>query len=109
MLGTGENMDPALKGLGIVIREQTLNAKQGVGLQSEASGELMKGVGKEMELDQCFRRSTVESNVEAQTWETIDQPQVFRSDVPLKKGFSGHHAEGLSAASAVIMSPWGAP
>lgn len=92
-----------------MIREQNLNAKQGAGLQSEASGEPMKGVGKEtLSLGLCFRRSTVGSNVEAWTRETRDQPQVPRSDVPLKKGFSGRHAQGLSAASAAILSSRGA-
>lgn len=43
----------------------------------------------------------MESNVEARTRETIEQPQVPRSDVPLKKGFSGRHAEGPCAASVV--------
>lgn len=91
-----------------MIREQTLNARQGAGLQSEASGEPMKCIGKEtLSLDLCFSRSTVESSVEARTRETRDQPQVPRSAVPLKKGVSGRHAQGLSAASAAILSPRG--
>lgn len=76
------------------------------GLSSEASGELMKVVEKR---DAVIRSScSAGAQCGQGTGGHLHQPHAPCSDVPLKKSSFGLHADGLSAASAVILSPRGA-